>query len=129
MIAQDVFININIIFFFVNLILYFRQVNHKNYLKMRKIIFKDPDKIRTSKTKRWLGWLTFCMMMFVGQIGFAQIDYAYDWEPTGAGSWTGGFSRSTTTPCTGSASARVNNYYGGQSFLVSPALTGTNGGD
>ncbi len=96
---------------------------------MRKIIFKDPDKIRTSKTKRWLGWLTFCMMMFVGQIGFAQIDYAYDWEPTGAGSWTGGFSRSTTTPCTGSASARVNNYYGGQSFLVSPALTGTNGGD
>src|SRR5690606_13138995 len=85
------------------------------------------------KTRRWLGWLTFCMMLFVGQIGFAQIDYAYDWEPTGMGSWTtsgsGSFSRNTTTPCTGSASARANNWYGNESFLVSPALTGTNGGD
>src|SRR5690606_17500444 len=34
-----------------------------------------------------------------------------------------------TTPCVGTASARANNYYGNTSFLVSPALTGTNGGD
>ncbi len=27
---------------------------------------------RTRKTKRWLGWLTFCMLFFVGQIGFSQ---------------------------------------------------------
>lgn len=39
---------------------------------MRKIIFKDPDKTRTSKTKPWLGWLTFCMLILVGQMGFAQ---------------------------------------------------------
>src|SRR5690554_5947849 len=49
------------------------------------------------------------------------------------GSWTtsgsGSFSRQTVTPCTGSASARANNYFGNESFLVSPALTGTNGGD
>src|SRR5690554_5620150 len=99
---------------------------------MKKITLLDFHKNRTRKTKRWLGWLTFCMMVF-GQMSFAQIDYTYDWEPTGMGSWTtsgsGSFSRQTVTPCSGSASARANNYFGYESFLVSPALTGTNGGD
>src|SRR5690554_3647100 len=99
---------------------------------MNKTTLLDFHKNRTRKTKRWLGWLTFCMMLF-GQMSFAQIDYTYDWEPTGMGSWTtsgsGSFSRQTVTPCTGSASARANNYFGNESFLVSPALTGTNGGD
>src|SRR5690554_4844017 len=99
---------------------------------MKKTTLLDFHKNRTRKTKRWLGWLTFCMMLF-GQMSFAQIDYTYDWEPTGMGSWTtsgsGSFSRQTVTPCTGSASARANNYFGNESFLVSPALTGTNGGD
>ncbi|WKW46941.1 T9SS type A sorting domain-containing protein [Myroides sp. JBRI-B21084] len=63
----------------------------------------------------------------------AQISYSQGWEATGLNSWTstgsGTFSRSTTTPCIGTASARANNYYGNTSYLVSPALTGTNGGD
>ncbi|WCM41546.1 T9SS type A sorting domain-containing protein [Flavobacterium sp. CBA20B-1] len=63
----------------------------------------------------------------------AQISYTQGWETTGLNSWTssgsGSFSRVTTTPCIGTASARANNYYGGTSYLVSPALTGTNGGD
>ena len=63
----------------------------------------------------------------------AQIAYTQGWEATGLNSWTssgsGSFSRSTTTPCVGTASARANNYYAGVSYLVSPALTGTNGGD
>lgn len=71
--------------------------------------------------------------MALGSLSSAQISYNYDWEPTGAGSWTssgsGSFSRSTTTPCAGSASMRANNYYNASSYLVSPVLTGTNGGD
>ncbi|MCU7613256.1 T9SS type A sorting domain-containing protein [Chryseobacterium sp. GMJ5] len=72
-------------------------------------------------------------MMTLGVMSSAQISYTYGWEPTGLGSWTtsgsGSFSRSTTTPCTGTGSVRANNYYNASSFLVSPALTGTNGGN
>src|SRR5690606_23273546 len=54
-------------------------------------------------------------------------------EGTGMGGWTssgsGSFERITTTPCTGTASARANNYYAYESYLISPALTGTNGDD
>jgi hypothetical protein len=63
----------------------------------------------------------------------AQISYTQGWETTGLNSWTtsgsGSFSRVTTTPCAGTGVARANNYFGGTSNLVSPALTGTNGGD
>jgi len=63
----------------------------------------------------------------------AQINYTQGWEATGLNSWTssgsGSFSQSATTPCVGTGSARANNYYGNTSYLVSPALTGTNGGD
>src|SRR5690554_3529994 len=38
---------------------------------MKKITLLDFDKNRKQKTKRWLGWLTFCMMVF-GQMSFAQ---------------------------------------------------------
>lgn len=71
--------------------------------------------------------------MALGIGASAQISYTYDWEPTGLGSWTtsgsGSFSRNTTTPCNGTASVRANNYYNSSSYLVSPVLTGTNGGD
>lgn len=71
--------------------------------------------------------------MALSVMSSAQISYNYGWEPTGDGSWTssgtGSFSRSETTPCTGVGSMRANNYYNGSSYLVSPALTGTNGGD
>ncbi|MDO3426952.1 fibronectin type III domain-containing protein [Chryseobacterium sp. APV1] len=77
-------------------------------------------------------FLLSCMMA-LGIGASAQISYTYDWEPTGLGSWTtsgsGSFSRNTTTPCNGTASVRANNYYNLSSYLVSPALTGTNGGD
>src|SRR5690606_14148037 len=64
----------------------------------------------------------------------AQITYNQGWETAGLNSWTtsgsaGTVERSTTTPCTGSGTARANVYYGGNSILQSPALTGNNGGD
>ena len=78
--------------------------------------------------------LLLACMLALGIGANAQISYAsYGWEPTGLGSWTtsgsGSFSRSTTTPCAGSASIRANNYYANSSYLVSPVLSGTNGGD
>src|SRR5690606_32911210 len=32
----------------------------------------DRSDTRTNKTKRWLGLLTFCMMLLIGQLSFAQ---------------------------------------------------------
>ena len=62
----------------------------------------------------------------------AQVAYTHGWEPTGLGSWTtagtGTFARSTTTPCTGSASARANVYYNGTNTFTSPLLGTSNGG-
>ncbi|MDR6403512.1 MULTISPECIES: GEVED domain-containing protein [Chryseobacterium] len=77
-------------------------------------------------------FLLACMVA-LGMGASAQISYTYGWDTTGMGSWTtsgsGSFSNSATTPCNGAGSARANNYYAGSSYLVSPALTGTNGGD
>src|SRR5690554_6877580 len=39
---------------------------------MKKFTFYDTGEYRTRKTKRWLGWLTFCMMLLVGQMSLAQ---------------------------------------------------------
>src|SRR5690606_41978797 len=39
---------------------------------MNKITFTDSYQNRTRKTKRWLGMLAFCMMLFGGQTIFAQ---------------------------------------------------------
>lgn len=39
---------------------------------MKKITLLDFHKNRTRKTNRWLGLLTFCMMLLVGQMSFAQ---------------------------------------------------------
>lgn len=62
----------------------------------------------------------------------AQVAYTHGWEPTGLGSWTtagtGTFGRNTTTPCTGSASARANVYYDGTNTFTSPLLGTSNGG-
>lgn len=73
------------------------------------------------------------LLLLQSTTSFAQISYTQGWESSGLNSWTtsgnGSFSRNTTTPCVGNASARANNYYGLTSNLVSPALTGTNGGD
>lgn len=80
-----------------------------------------------------MGKILFTCMMLLGIMSSAQISYTYGWEPTGDGSWTssgsGSFSRSTTTPCSGTAGMRANNYYNYSSYLVSPALSGTNGGN
>ncbi|MCS3868879.1 hypothetical protein J3D55_001795 [Chryseobacterium ginsenosidimutans] len=77
--------------------------------------------------------LLLACMMALGIGASAQISYTYGWDSSGLGSWTttgsGTFSRSTTTPCNGAGSVRANNYYAASSYLVSPALTGTNGGD
>lgn len=96
-------------------------------------------KILTMSVKKTLKRLTkpllataLCISLQQMEVA-AQISYTQGWETTGLNSWTtsgsGSFSRSTTTPCTGLGSARANNYFGGASNLVSPALTGTNGGD
>lgn len=75
----------------------------------------------------------FIGLMALATMSSAQISYNYGWEPTGEGSWTssgyGVFERSETTPCTGVGSMVANNFYNESSYLVSPALTGTNGGD
>ncbi|RYD98085.1 MAG: T9SS type A sorting domain-containing protein [Sphingobacteriales bacterium] len=64
----------------------------------------------------------------------AQITYTQNWETAGLNSWTTSgsadpFTRSTITPCTGSGAVMANIYYGTNSILQSPALTGSNGGD
>src|SRR5690606_12538388 len=38
---------------------------------MRNVTIDRSD-TRTNKTKRWLGLLTFCMMLLIGHLGFAQ---------------------------------------------------------
>ena len=48
---------------------------------MRKIILKEPDTNRTKNTKRWLGWLSVCMLLLMGQVGFAQVN-AYSFTQT-----------------------------------------------
>ena len=73
--------------------------------------------------------LTFVM------VSYGQVSYEFGWEPSTApmGGWTsvgtaGSFSRSTASPCAGSASARVNVYYGLNATLTSPSLGTSNGG-
>lgn len=39
---------------------------------MNNLTFYDSGGNRTKKTKQWLGWLSFCIMMVTGQFGFAQ---------------------------------------------------------
>src|SRR5690606_6371672 len=43
---------------------------------MNRFTLDDPfaKTNRTRKTKRWLGWLAFCMLFFAGQTSFAQCD-------------------------------------------------------
>src|SRR5690554_1012446 len=45
---------------------------------MKRITLLDFHKNRTRKTKRWLGWLAFGMMICFGQMSFAQVsDYSF----------------------------------------------------
>ena len=39
---------------------------------MNTFIFERSDTFRTRKTKRWFALLSFCFMLFMGQMGFAQ---------------------------------------------------------
>lgn len=77
--------------------------------------------------------LLLLFLWFGVNYNYGQITYSQNWETTGLNSWTtsgsGSFSRVTTTPCSGTGSVRANNYYANSSYLVSPVLTGTNGGD
>ncbi|WP_432670620.1 fibronectin type III domain-containing protein [Flavobacterium sp. SM2513] len=76
--------------------------------------------------------LVFLLTMVIGSYG--QVAYDYDWESTTVplGDWTTsssyGFSRTTTTPCEGLASARANTYSSATSTLTSPLLPNSNGG-
>src|SRR5690606_6549813 len=68
-------------------------------------------KNRTRKTKRWLGWLTFYMMVF-GQMSFAQINHTQDFTSNNGG-YTGNFTQFTgTTACGGEGGAMRRNMYG-----------------
>src|SRR5690554_4070464 len=51
---------------------------------MKNFTFYDSGGNQTRKTKHWLGLLTFCMMLFVGQLGFAQEDYYIVGDGTGS---------------------------------------------
>jgi hypothetical protein len=45
---------------------------------MNEITFPDFIKNRTRETKRWLNWLVFCAMFFIGQVTvFAQFPAPY----------------------------------------------------
>lgn len=88
------------------------------------------------KTKRWLGLLTFCLMLFVGQMGFAQV-LNESFDNTGLPSgWTqehvsGTFDWSTVTangnstifPRTGTRMAEFRNTTSGtKTKLITPSL-------
>jgi hypothetical protein len=40
---------------------------------MKNFTFYDSGGNQNKKTKRWLGLMAFCVMLFVGQFGFAQV--------------------------------------------------------
>ncbi len=79
--------------------------------------------------------LLFTTLLFGVGISFGQLSYFEGWEDAGAGlaGWandgTGGsFSRNTTLPCTGNASARANIYQSGNiKYFISPLLGTSNG--
>ncbi|WP_265429988.1 fibronectin type III domain-containing protein, partial [Chryseobacterium sp. YIM B08800] len=73
-------------------------------------------------------------MLTLGVGVSSQITYSTGWNSIDLDSWTtsgtsGTFSNTASSPCAGTGSARANNFYNKISYLVSPALTGTNGGD
>jgi hypothetical protein len=77
------------------------------------------------------------IIAFVGVISldfvYGQIPtYSYGWEPTGLGGWTnsggGAMARTTSLPCTGLASVRLNTYTAATvTSFVSPNLGTSNG--
>lgn len=80
---------------------------------MNKITFTDSYQNRTRKTKRWLGMLAFCMMLFGGQTAFAQIAQSYDFDDETLQGWvnteSASFYTNTNAPCSGT-SVSVNFY-------------------
>src|SRR5690554_5857776 len=95
---------------------------------MNTFIFERSDTFRTRKTKRWFALLSFCLMLFMGQTGFAQVSYSQGF-PTNAASWTttGGYSGATgwtsVRYCTAAGAMRINVYTTGTSgTIVSPLL-------
>src|SRR5690554_3636139 len=88
---------------------------------------------RTNKTKRWLGLLTFCIMLLSGQLSFAQFQLInnVDSNPTG---WTlSGFSRSNSsfTPACEQSYHYYRNFYSynPSGTITSPNLTGASNGE
>src|SRR5690606_15983042 len=57
-------------------------------LIMRKSIFNDSVPKGRKKTKQWLWWLTFCVMLFAGQSSFAQCDIEVNVQWPGCGDAT-----------------------------------------
>src|SRR5690606_14800981 len=93
-----------------------------NYLIifMNKFTFNDSERNQTKRTKRWLGWLTFCLTLFLGQTSFAQ-----DYYIVGDGTGSNG-TQDYPTP--------IGNYYWGnkeQYFVTAAQLTasGVESGD
>lgn len=82
---------------------------------MKRITLLDFNKSRTRKTTRWLGWLSFCMMIFMGQIGFAQT------VQIGSG---------TTTTTAASTTVPVTNYHYSycQMIITEAQITAGGGG-
>ena len=104
----------------------------KNYYLTKNLGFSSWKK----------GRMFVCLLFFFFSIFSlcAQVNYTYGWEPTGLGNWTNSgsadFSRSTTSPCGGTASVRVNFYedfwgweYYTDNIFTSPSLGVSNQGD
>src|SRR5690606_34469300 len=97
----------------------------------------DRSDTRTGKAKRWLGLLTFCMMLLMGQQSVAQINYSESF-PSNAGGWTktGGYNSGDFLAhwwdqnyCTAAGAIRLNVYSSiPNGTLTSPAVGTSNGG-
>ncbi|HLV45759.1 MAG TPA: fibronectin type III domain-containing protein, partial [Flavobacterium sp.] len=103
---------------------------------MKKITLSDLNNNQTRKTKRWLGLLTFCMMLFGGQAAFAQIAQSYDFDDETLQGWVNSgeaeFYSTTSGQCGGASGIQLNMYtyedwWGGGIVYVSPnTLTSPN---
>lgn len=76
--------------------------------------------------------ITFSLLFLLTLVAasYGQVSYSYGWEPVGLGNWTtNGFSRSTVTPCVGTAAVITNVYsLNANVVLTSPNLGTSNGG-
>ena len=102
---------------------------------INQINFKMKNKTITSNSNKLLRFVVFASLALIlqgVQTLQAQVAQTYGWEPTGLSGWTtagGAMARTTSLPCVGIASVRVNTYTTGTaSTFTSPNLGTSNAG-